>query len=48
MIVVLDEPRTDEYYGGQVAAPVFREIAVRTLRYLGIPPRRLPSARSSR
>jgi len=42
MIVVLDAPRSDEYYGGQVAAPVFREIALRTLRYLGIPPRPAP------
>ena len=39
MIVVLDEPKTDDYYGGQVAAPVFREIAKRTLRYLGVAPR---------
>jgi cell division protein FtsI (penicillin-binding protein 3) len=38
MIVVLDEPKTDEYYGGQVAAPVFREIARRVLRYLNIYP----------
>ncbi len=38
IVVVLDAPRADEYYGGQVAAPVFREIALRTLRYLGIPP----------
>jgi cell division protein FtsI/penicillin-binding protein 2 len=42
MIVILDAPRSDEYYGGQVAAPVFREIAVRTLRYLGIPPQPSP------
>jgi cell division protein FtsI/penicillin-binding protein 2 len=39
IIVVLDEPKTDEYYGGQAAAPVFREIAVRVLRYLNIHPR---------
>jgi len=38
MIVVLDEPKTDNYYGGQVAAPVFREIARRVLRYLNVPP----------
>jgi len=34
IIVVLDEPKKYTYYGGQVAAPVFREIAVRALRYL--------------
>jgi len=33
MIVVLNEPKTSAYYGGQVAAPVFREIALRVLRY---------------
>ena len=38
IIVVLNEPLTDDYYGGQVAAPVFREIARRVLRYLGIHP----------
>lgn len=42
MIIVLDEPKTDDYYGGQVAAPVFREIAKRVLRYLGVPPRPEP------
>jgi len=43
VIVVLDAPRSDEYYGGQVAAPVFKEVAVRTLRYLGVFPRPSPS-----
>ena len=33
MIVVLNEPKNSAYYGGQVAAPVFREIALRVLRY---------------
>jgi len=44
MIVVLDEPKKTEHYGGQVAAPVFREIASRVLRYLHIfPQRKQPS-----
>jgi cell division protein FtsI (penicillin-binding protein 3) len=34
---VIDEPR-GEYYGGTVAAPVFREIAEASLRYLGVQP----------
>ncbi len=38
MIVVIDNPQGDDQYGGLVAAPVFREIALRTLRYLRIPP----------
>jgi cell division protein FtsI/penicillin-binding protein 2 len=43
MIVVLDEPR-EGYYGGQVCAPVFRDIARQVLRYLRVPPERpLPS-----
>ena len=35
ILVVIDEPR-GEHYGGTVAAPVFREIAEATLRYLGV------------
>lgn len=36
LIVVLDDPK-GQYYGGQVAAPVFREIATLVLRYLNTP-----------
>jgi cell division protein FtsI/penicillin-binding protein 2 len=35
--VTMDEPRQG-YYGGQVAAPVFKQIAERAASYLGIPP----------
>ena len=34
IVVVLDEPKFSLQYGGQVAAPVFREIARRVLLYL--------------
>lgn len=34
IIVVIDEPKYSPQYGGQVAAPVFREIARRVLLYL--------------
>ncbi|MEW5900243.1 MAG: penicillin-binding protein 2 [Acidobacteriota bacterium] len=34
IVVVLDEPKSGLHYGGQVAAPVFREIARRVLLYL--------------
>ena len=44
MIVVLDEPK-DSYYGGQVCAPVFRDIARQILRYLRVPPERPLSPR---
>jgi cell division protein FtsI (penicillin-binding protein 3) len=38
IVVVICDPksRQDVYYGGQVAAPVFREIASKSLRYLKI------------
>ena len=38
IVVVVDEPRGDVYYGGQVAAPVFAEIVAGTMRALGIAP----------
>jgi cell division protein FtsI (penicillin-binding protein 3) len=37
ILVTVDEPR-GEQFGGKIAAPVFREIAEATLRYLGVPP----------
>ncbi|MFT5174224.1 MAG: cell division protein FtsI (penicillin-binding protein 3) [Gammaproteobacteria bacterium] len=36
--VMIDEPRGEKYYGGEVAAPVFAEIASGSLRVLGIAP----------
>jgi cell division protein FtsI (penicillin-binding protein 3) len=38
MLVVIDQPRGGLYYGGAVAAPVFREVAEAALRYMGVPP----------
>jgi len=40
MIVVLDEPQKAEHYGGQIAAPVFREISSQVLRYLRVNPQK--------
>jgi len=37
IVVHIDEP-TGRAFGGTVAAPVFREIAARTIQVLGIPP----------
>lgn len=37
IVVVIDEPKV-QFYGGQVAAPVFREITKQVLRYYRIPP----------
>lgn len=38
IIVVIDSPHGKGYYGGVVAAPIFKRIAESTLRYLGIGP----------
>ena len=38
VVVVIDEPGGDAYYGGAVAAPVFSEIVEGSLRILGIAP----------
>lgn len=38
VVVVIDEPGGEEYYGGQVAAPVYAEIVARAMRVLGIAP----------
>jgi len=35
--ILLDEPQ-GYYYGGIVAAPVFKEIMLKSLNYLGVPP----------
>lgn len=40
-VVLLDEPQGKEYYGGQVAAPVFAEVMEGALRLLGVTPDRL-------
>jgi cell division protein FtsI (penicillin-binding protein 3) len=39
--VVIDEPRTN-VYGGAVAAPVFKNVVMRTLAYHGAPPQAPP------
>jgi cell division protein FtsI (penicillin-binding protein 3) len=36
--VMIDEPTGGTYYGGQVAAPVFAQVAAATLRTLQVPP----------
>jgi cell division protein FtsI (penicillin-binding protein 3) len=38
MIVMVDEPRTGFYFGGEVAAPVFGHVMTGALRLLDIPP----------
>jgi cell division protein FtsI (penicillin-binding protein 3) len=41
IVVVVHEPSAGVYYGGEVAAPVFSEVAAGSLRVLGIPPDQL-------
>ncbi len=38
MVVVIDDPRGEEYYGGQVAAPVFARVMSGALRLLNVAP----------
>ena len=45
--VMVDEPH-GVHYGGVVAAPVFKEIAEATLRYLGVPPSSALAASAAR
>jgi cell division protein FtsI (penicillin-binding protein 3) len=41
VVVVVNEPKGDEHYGGQVAAPVFSRIAAGAMRLLNVPPDRM-------
>jgi cell division protein FtsI (penicillin-binding protein 3) len=43
MVVMVDEPSGDQYFGGQVAAPVFSRVMSGALRLMNIPPDDLPS-----
>nr|WP_237467923.1 penicillin-binding transpeptidase domain-containing protein [Vibrio stylophorae] len=38
LVVVIDEPQGDRYYGGQVAAPVFSEVMGSALQLLNVAP----------
>jgi cell division protein FtsI (penicillin-binding protein 3) len=38
IVVLIDEPGGDKYYGGDVAAPVFSAVMSGALRYLAVPP----------
>lgn len=42
MVVMVNEPGKDKYYGGQVAAPVFAKVLSGALRLLAVPPDDLP------
>ncbi|MFQ3235221.1 MAG: cell division protein FtsI (penicillin-binding protein 3) [Paraglaciecola sp.] len=38
VVVLINEPRGDEYYAGDTAAPVFAKIMSSTLQMLNVPP----------
>lgn len=38
MVVVINEPQGDKYYGGLVAAPIFAEVMESALQILNVPP----------
>lgn len=41
-VVVVDEPQGEEYYGGEVAAPVFSRVMAGTLRLMNVAPDIMP------
>ncbi|WP_455365843.1 peptidoglycan D,D-transpeptidase FtsI family protein [Kaarinaea lacus] len=43
MVVMVNEPSGEQYYGGAVAAPVFSKVMAGALRLMDIPPDDLPS-----
>ncbi len=42
IVVVVDDPSNGQYYGGEVAAPVFSKVTQGALRILAVPPDNLP------
>lgn len=42
MVVMVDDPQGDKYYGGLVAAPVFSEVMTGAMRLLNIAPDNIP------
>lgn len=42
VVIVINEPKGEEHYGGQVAAPVFAEIAAGAMRILNVTPDNIP------
>ncbi len=45
-VIVVNEPSSGQYFGGEVAAPVFSALMERSLRLLQVPPRLEESSRS--
>lgn len=45
MVVMVDDPKGEHYYGGLIAAPVFSEVMAGAMRLLNIAPDNLPNSR---
>ena len=43
LVVVVDDPKGDQYYGGQVAAPIFSRVMAGLLRVKQVVPDRVPA-----
>ncbi|MEN7343956.1 MAG: penicillin-binding transpeptidase domain-containing protein [Pseudomonadota bacterium] len=41
-VIIIDEPKKGDYYGGDVAAPVFSEVMREALRLMALPPDNVP------
>ncbi len=46
VVIIVNEPKGDEHYGGQVAAPVFSRVASGAMRILNIAPDDIPDNQS--
>lgn len=44
MVVMVDDPKGDDYYGGLIAAPVFAEVMTGAMRLLNVTPDNVPEA----
>ena len=44
MAISVDDPRSQQYYGGQVAAPVFADVMDDVMRIYDIPPDKIDSS----
>ena len=44
MVVMVDDPKGDDYYGGLIAAPVFAEVMTGAMRLLNVTPDNVPES----
>ncbi len=44
-VVVIDDPRGEQYYGGLIAAPVFSKVTANALRLMSVPPVKISDPR---